>query len=665
MSELFEAVNGILEWSAPQEITTRFGPRILRKAKPTEEFWSLYRTRCGELKSLGISPSQYKGEWEVAWWQNIDAQTIQRRAELRAASEAGSADIAVPAPGGCVYMPFQKAGIAFANRVGNCLIADEMGLGKTIQAIGIINSDSNIHRVLIVAKAKLKLNWEHELRKWLVRPMSIGIVDPDCWPTTDIAIVNYDILHKFPKKLEFMWDLVVADEIQQCKNPKARRTKALFGYRPSRKEQEQGVLPSSGVVAKRKVAMTGTPIENRPIEIQPVLAWLQPQEKRWSKWTFAKRYCGMQFNGFGADYKGASNLDELRRILRESVMVRRRKADVLTELSSKTRVVIEIEPTGAMANAIRAEREFEETNSEAIEAAQAQLELAKASEDGEFKAAIEKLRTSMQVAFTEMAKMRHATALAKVDEAAEIIAEAIEEVGPKVIVFAHHHDVLEQLRDKLPGAMLVTGQTSAEDAQASVKRFQTDPEAGPFLGSIRATGEGITLTAANIVYFVEQDWVPGKMLQCEDRAHRIGQRDAVTAYYLVVKDSLDGKVMGTLIDKMKVIEQALDKGVDPISQEPVILPTGYKGGTKDQYKNEGAGITDAQVWAIHAALKTLAGVCNGARTFDGAGFSKIDVSIGHSLANSSRLSPAQAALGRRIVKKYVKQLGTELVERCG
>lgn len=495
--------------------------------------------------------------------------------------------------------------------------------------------------------------------------MSVGIVEPDCWPTTDVAIVNYDILHKYPKKLSFMWDLVIADEVQMCKTPKARRTKALFGYRPTKKEQAAGVAFDSGVVAKRKLALTGTPIENRPIEVQPVLAWLQPDERRWSKWPFAKRYCGMQNNGWGVDITGASNLDELRTLLRQLVMVRRLKSQVLTELPPKTRQVITLKPVGATAECVRREARFMDENSEAIEAAQAEMELAKvAGSDEEFKASVAKMRDTFKVAFTEMARLRHETALAKVPDSIEFIQEQMEEC-PKVIVWAHHHDVVHALRDAFPHSVVLTGETNGKDAQAAVDRFQNDPACSPFIGGIRSAGEGITLTAANLEVFVEQDWVPGKMCQAEDRAHRIGQRDNVLIKYLVLEGSLDARVMKTLIEKMEIIERALDKGDKQIDSEPFVLPSSYKGGSRKQYRDEGELITDAQGRAIQLSLGLLAGRCDGARVLDGAGFSKVDAAIGHSLAEQGHLSPAQLALGRRICRKYVRQIGQETVEAMG
>lgn len=656
-----EQIESLLPWSKPREIPTKYGPRILRKAKPTDEFWTLWRnpTAQAAFKSMDIKVAPWQGQWEVTWWRKIDEHIIAQRQANEQASYAASADIAIPAPDGCEYMPFQKAGIKFALDVRNCLIADEMGLGKSVESIGYINASPDIKKVLVVTKAKLKLNWERELRKWLVRPMSVGIVEPTSWPDTAVVIVNYDIAHRFAVQLREPWDLVILDEVQACKNDRSRRAQAIFG-RPANKKTGEPARP--GVNARLRLALTGTPIENRPIEIQPVLAWLQPEQERWKKWGFAKRYCAAHNNGFGYDFSGASNLDELRKYLRQLVMVRRQKSEVLKELPAKTRQVIELEVDDATSACVDREERFLRENEEAIHEAQATLELAKAGSDEEFKAAVESLRTRFKVAFTEMARLRHDTAVAKIPAVIDWIKDELEETK-KVLCFVHHHDVGDAIHAAFPNSILVTGETDKEAAQAAVDRFQTDPDLPLFIGSIRATGEGITLTAANLVLFAELDWVPGKMCQCEDRAHRIGQRDNVLAKYLVVRGSLDAKMMTTLLEKMIINEQALDKGIEIEEVEEPILPVHYDGGRKQAYRDEAAGITDAQIELIHAGLMTLAGMCDGASKRDAHGFNKIDASIGHSLAHQARLTPTQAALGRRILRKYSRQLGQELIER--
>jgi SWI/SNF-related matrix-associated actin-dependent regulator 1 of chromatin subfamily A len=198
------------------------------------------------------------------------------------ASQATDSDIDIPVPAGLAYFPFQKAGIAYALNRKNTLIADEMGMGKGIQAIGVINTDPSISTVLVVCPATLKLNWQNELNKWLVRKMSVGIVGNDV-PETNIVIVNFDILVKWHEVLTSrVWDLLIIDESHKVKNPKAQRTQHLLG------DTKNGIEP---IEAHRKLFLTGTPIVNRPLELWTLLHAIDPQGMGRNFFGYAKRYC--------------------------------------------------------------------------------------------------------------------------------------------------------------------------------------------------------------------------------------------------------------------------------------------------------------------------------------------------------------------------------------
>jgi len=127
-------------------------------------------------------------------------------------------------------------------------------------------------------------------------------------------------------------------------------------------------------------------------------------------------------------------------------------------------------------------------------------------------------------------------------------------------VLAHHRAVLNELHQGHgKEVVLVTGETPEANRAAAIERFQTEPMTRFFLGSIRAMGIGVTLTAASRVIFVEQDWTPAILRQAEDRLHRISQRKPVLSQYLVVPDSIDVNVMRSVITKIDVIERAIEK----------------------------------------------------------------------------------------------------------
>ena len=129
--------------------------------------------------------------------KQIEQQLHQAQAS-RQLSRATDSDIAIPAPAGLDYLPYQLAGIQYALARESTLIGDEMGLGKTIQAIGVLNADTDIERALVICPASLRLNWQRELRKWLTRPLTVGIAIGKHWPSTSVIIINYDILNKPP-----------------------------------------------------------------------------------------------------------------------------------------------------------------------------------------------------------------------------------------------------------------------------------------------------------------------------------------------------------------------------------------------------------------------------------------------------------------------------------
>ena len=459
-------------------------------------------------------------------------------------SLARDARIDVPRPAGLDYLPYQRAAIAYALARPSTLIADEMGLGKTIEALGVINADDSARRVLIVCPATLKLNWQRECERWLVGSREVGVAGRT-WPAdADVVIVNYDILGKWERELAGCWDVLVADECHFVKNSQAKRSKRLYA-----------------LDARRRLFLTGTPILNRPIELYAIAAALDAKNFG-HFWDFANRFCNPMRTNFGWDFSGAANLDQLHELLRGTIMIRRAKADVLQDLPPKRRQVIELsaEKLGAL---VRTETEAWQEHKELL----AELRRRGADGDGHPAAGknaasgeLEELRRRVNLSFGELAKLRRQTALAKVPLVVEHLENALE-AAPKIVVFAHHRDVVEALASPF-GAAAVTlrGGDPIDARQAAVDRFQQDPSCRLFVGSITAAGLGLTLTASSHVVFAELDWVPANLTQAEDRTHRIGQRASVLVQHLVLQGSLDARMVRSLIHKQKTIDQVVDGG---------------------------------------------------------------------------------------------------------
>lgn len=641
-------IESLLPWSKPKMVETKRGHKILRTCKPTEDFWNLWRSGKNQLVAAGVGVGKHyqTGEWEATWWQDPPKEFTERLNANIAGSQAVDAHIEIPAPQGLDYLPYQKAGIAFCSDKIGSLIGDEMGLGKTIQAIGFLNLKPEIRKVLIVCPASLRINWLRELQKWLVHQRVISIAEPGLYPgMSDIVIINYDIVGKFDFS-PLTFDAVIVDEAHFMKSKKAKRTIAI-----------------KAIKSKYRLALTGTPIPNRPLEIFEIVNWLQPQEFP-NLYRFAFKYCGATKGAFGLEFEmKEDSLQKLQTKLRSTCMVRRLKKDVLKELPAKRRQVIEIASDDP---AISAETAFAERHRDEMDKLRAALELAKVSDDDEaYAIALKQLRAGVHIAFEEMAKIRCQTALAKIPLTIAHLKQCQEAGTPKIVVFCHHRECIERFQAELGHAAVhhYGGMDDAEK-QASVDRFQNDPTCLWFIGSLKASGVGITLTAASHVVFHEEDWVPGTISQAEDRCHRIGQTDSVLVQHLVLEGSIDATMAKRTIEKQEVIDRALDLDRDALKLEPIV-PISEKviavTITKREIDERAPKITQDQIHAVHRGLKMLAGVCDGAMARDDMGFSGVDVHIGHSLAEQLFLTAKQAVLGQKLCRKYRRQLPEELL----
>ena len=597
-----------LDWSKE---TVHTDGRFVSTASPTQEFWTVWREKKAAIKAAGYSVRKVDNKWVVTRYRDND-QAI-------ADSQATDADIDIPVPAGLSYLPYQKAGIAYAIKRSSTLIGDEMGLGKTIQAIGVINATAP-KTVLVVCPASLKINWKNEMTKWLVADRDIQIVNgggEQIPANPDVIIINYDVLSKHKDAINARtWDLVIMDEAHYIKNNTAARTKVAVGIK-----------------ANRKVVLTGTPITNRPIELQPIAGYLDPVTFG-NYFKFGVRYAGAHQINIGRktvwDFNGSSNLDELQRVLRQSFMIRRKKDEVLKELPEKVRQIIVL-PNSDYSDQIK--KEFE-TLADAVDET--------SSEDIEFE---------------QMSGVRHETALAKVNDVVTHVAA----IDHQVVVMAHHKDVVDGIKAGLEAAgksvVTLTGDCNQAHRQNSVETFQAG-NADVFIGTIGAAGVGITLTSASHVVFAELDWVPGNMSQAEDRCHRIGQDSSVLVQHLVVDGSIDARLAQVLVGKQRVLDKALDNVVvNNISIEDIALDVETVEKTfKAKNKKSPKPLPKAVVSSLQDFVASVASSCDGAFEEDGSGFNKMDSGLGNSLARQDEWTPAQQHAARTMVKKYKRQI---------
>lgn len=595
-----------------------------------------------------------------------------------AASRAETSDLEVPAPDGLSYLPYQRAGVDYmlqrlhGGRRG-VILADEMGLGKTVQICGLLNAAPELSTALVICPKSLAINWERELSKWLVVPRIIRRCGESGWESAGIVIASYEQAknQRYRPLLEQShWDLVAVDEAHRVKNKSRALTKKQkdaqiaageVDARGEAKVKRVAVQRTEAAVALLSIAtfralLTGTPFENRPVELFPLLAIADPDT--WDRggkgfFPFAKRYCNAQRRQVSRTrtvwvFDGHSNEPELQEKLRASCMIRRLKADVLKDLPAKRRQIIELELD--------------------VEVRRLERELA----DGEDFATAAARLVGNAAAFDSASAVRTKLGLAKAPFVAEYVRDLIAGGAGKVIVGAWHHPVINAIAAELEdlGVVIVSGEHSVTARQAAVDAFQREGGPQVFIGQIAAAGVGLTLTRSKTVVMAEEPWTPAEVTQFEDRAHRIGQRDMVNVHHLVIEGSMEAYMVKVIVAKQEVADRVLDRQAPPAAEpsEPELRRgSGEVGVEREEIakRREKQALLDAMasllspedVAQIHQNLRLLAGACDGAKTLDGAGFSRIDLDLGHSLARADELTPRQAALGLGLCRKYQGQLG--------
>lgn len=534
-----------LRWSErPIEFVINGAPITVRTAIPSQQFWRAWSAHKQEFRALKIVPHKEDDEWLVVrpWTDKIVAD-----GPVQCATRPTNGSI-FPAPSGREFYEFQKAGIEFCLERKGAYVADEMGLGKTCQAIGVINCDESIQHVLIVTKASLKINWARELKMWLVRPLTVAVIDGSAWIHRNITILNYDLLVRHSDTIRLRkWDMIVLDESHYIKNRKSQRTRQVIGHTPSKKRQAAGEKVITPLTARRKICLSGTPIENRPEELWTSLHFLDPV--RWpSFWPFAARYCDMRQTPFGLSTSGATNLRELRDKLLNKLVIRRRKSEVLPDLPPKTRVVVELDFNG-VSNLAREEQQELGALIEGYEVT--------GDEERDFARAVAQLKEKDKLGgFAKISSLRYKSAMRKVPALIDAIKDDLEECA-KALVFFHHEDVGRALSSAFENYVIITGKTDPKKRQPLCDKFQNDPSCRLFFGSTRACSEGLNLTAANLVIFAEGDWNPAKLSQAEDRAARIGQKSNVLVKHYVVPKTIDANMIRRAIEKQSIIDKVI------------------------------------------------------------------------------------------------------------
>lgn len=494
---------------------------------------------------------QELGEQEITEKPEIASHPAITSNQTKIASHPGVVPVPSKIPGFLgELLPFQCYGVGFMQfRKGRMLLADEQGTGKTIHALAYIALNPQAKGPAIaVVPATAKWDWEDKAHTFLKDP-GVEVLSGE-WPYMPSAkrllIINYDILAKGPEGQRWVdilislnpW-IIFADEAHRIKNSSAQRTKAV-------KQLAKG---------RQFIPMTGTPAD-KPYEFYNAISMVDPT--LFPNWfLFGQRYCNGKHNGFGWDFSGSSNLEEFHDILRNTIMLRRLKKEVLPELPDKmpySMVPLDLSPAGKR-EYLRVYKAFMARYESRI-AAMKQKMKQEGKPTKEIQARVKGALGAKAV--VELEALKQAAAFAKMDSVIEWIQDFLES-GQKLVAFATHRNVIDTVMAAFPSiAVKVDGSVTGRARWDAVTRFQEDDSCRLFVGNFDAAGENLTLTAASNVAILEIPNRPRRLMQAEDRTHRIGQKNAVNVYFLLGRETVEVPLAKRL-DKMR---QVVSKMVD-------------------------------------------------------------------------------------------------------
>ena len=519
--------------------------------------------------------------------------------------------------------PFQVEGVEFLASGTRRLLADDQGTGKTVQVLAALPRSGELPPVLAIVPSAVKFNWRIEASIWAphYRVEVLSGRGSFRWPVAgEMVVINYDIL---PADAEWSNEgeektkheafkasmptdlLVVVDEVHNCRN-KSGRTK-----------RTRGIIDG----AARAWGLTGTPLMNRPDQLYRVLGTIGCAYTAFGGWqTFCKLFNAQKRRYGGYDW--GAPLPEVPERLRR-VMLRRTKAEVLPDLPPKRYQKLQVNGINNKTRKLM-DRLWEEWN--------------------------EVIKCGELPPFEEFSKLRAMIAAARTPIVEEWVAP-YEDAGTPIVVMSAHRAPIDKL-GKREGWGTITGDLSAEQKQDMKERFQ----AGEFKGlacTIGAAREGLTLTKASTMLFVDLDWTPALNIQAQDRIHRIGQ-DAESVLYVRMESDhpLEQHVAALISHKMVMIEGAVEKLVEvdtnvvKAEAEARVdrdnqLREAAAAAEKDEARVRCHGIlagqviklgnssselelTDERIDAINAALAAMLAVCDGAVEKDNVGFNKPD-----------------------------------------
>lgn len=417
--------------------------------------------------------------------------------------------------------PFQEIGACFLAINKRAILGDEMGLGKSIQSIAAVDI-LKAYPLLITCPSSIKFNWKEQIEKVIGEKKKITVLGSKTAfkDGADIYIVNYENLQKHSsnlKKIDFK--STIMDECHYLKNKDAKRSI---------------ICKELSASTNYRFLLTGTAVTKAPVDLVNQLDIIGHLDYFGGQNQFFEKFCDPKKTIFGTDYTGASNLNELAVMLRENCFLRRDKKDHLGELPEKTRTKLSVELEDA--------KTYKKSLSEFLK-----------------RDHIEKIRM--------LEDLRLYVAHQKIPALKEIIDRYIEG-GQKVVVFAYHKQIQHKLLELYPDSCrIISDDPKIQNDNKNI--FQENDDKKIIICSIKAAYMGFDLTSASNVVFAEMDWCSEINNQAEDRCHRMGQSNAVNAWYVIAQGTIEEHVWNVCERKRSVIQDIYAKVDSSINMDSI------------------------------------------------------------------------------------------------
>ena len=418
------------------------------------------------------------------------------------------------------------------NNLGACL-ADDMGLGKTLQAIALL---SNLHeekkkKSIVIMPKSLIYNWENEIKKFSPK-LKVGVYyginrDFSSLKKVDVILTTYGtIRNDIENLLEHKFDLLILDESQNIKNINSQTTKAVLLLN-----------------AKKRVALSGTPIENNLLELYSLFRFLNP-EMFGSVQRFTNSYIlPIQ------KYSDTSTIEELKKKI-YPFLLRRVKKEVLEDLPDKIEKLVYVDMNDEHRKFYEERRKYYYSLLEKNTSSQGNFDKFFVLQ------AINELRHIVSSPELETKKIISS----KKEVLIENVIEAIEN-NHKVLVFVNYlssiESICESLKENKIKYLKMTGQT--KDRQNLVDKFQSDSRYKVFVMTLKTGGVGLNLVSADTIFIYDPWWNTTVENQAIDRAYRLGQDKTVFAYKMIMRNTIEEKILKLQEIKNKLLDDLISE----------------------------------------------------------------------------------------------------------